>query len=280
MINDMLQMLPETDGFVDDVTISQTYHPEQERAMIRKMENRLVLVIKWGEMWQIAFAAQKTQLMIIWRAPVAVSIRFGGKTITAGEKLDILGIVYDKWLMFRQHISNIAGKAAGKLAVLRRTTWLTNQRDLETLYKSQVRSVMEFSPLAWGGASPTHLALLDKVQRRAERIIYGEGESRLQPLQVRRDVAGLSALYKVQEERAEHLQDLRQPPRPITRLTRESARAVNALAVPRCHTLHHQRQFVAVYVKMWNEFWTTGFTGASLQAFKVAVNKWLTRERT
>ena len=60
-----------------------------------------------------------------------------------------------------------------------------------------------------------------------ERIIYGKGESRLPPLRVRRDVADLTALHKIQEEGPEHLQ----PPRLILRLTRESSRAVNALKV-------------------------------------------------
>ena len=112
-------------------------------------------------MWQISFAAHKTQLLIIWRSPVTCAIKFGTKTIEAGDQLDILGIIYDKCLTFRQHIVNIGKKAAGKLAVPRRTSALTSPKDLETLYKAQVRSAMEFSPLAWGGASPTHLSLLD-----------------------------------------------------------------------------------------------------------------------
>ena len=136
---------------------------------------------------------------------------------------------------------------------------------------------MEFSPLAWGGASPTHLALLDKVQRRAERIIYGDDPSSLQPLQQRRDVAGMAAMFRIQELKVEHLQELRQPSRPVPRLTREAARTEHALAVPRCHTLHHQRQFTAVYVRKWNDFMGIEVDPriSSLQAFKIAVNRWL-----
>ena len=191
--------------------------------------------------------------------------------------MDILGLVYDKALTFQQHIVMISKKAAGKIAALRRISWLVEEKDLETLYKAQIRSAMEFAPLAWGGASPTHLALLDKVQRRAERVIHGEQPSRLQPLQQRRDVAGLSAMFRVQEQKVEHLQELRRPPRPVPRLTREATRAHRALAVPRCHTLHHQRQFVGRYTQLWNTFMeaSVDVRGWTLQSFKCAVNRWL-----
>ena len=164
-----------------------------------------------------------------------------------------------------------------RLAALRRSVWLTSQRDLETLYKAQVRSVLEYAPLAWGGAAPTHLALLDRIQHRAEGIMYGDQESNLAPLQTRRDVAGLAAMYRAQELRVEHLQAIRLPPRPVQRVTREALRTTRAVAEPRCHTLHHQRQYAARYAKKWNEFWaSTDDSNWNLQSFKRAVNSWLT----
>ena len=277
MSNDMIQMLPEADAFVDDVTLSQSYLPHQEREATRQMEGHIVLMQKWGQLWQIRFAPHKTQLMIIWRSPAVTYIRFGPKILKSSDMIDILGLIYDKALTFHQHILKISKKAAGKLASLRRVSHLIDQKDLSTLYKAQIRSVLEYAPLAWGGASPTHLALLDKVQRRAERINYGDCQDRMQPLQQRRDVAGLAALYKIQEQNAEHLLVLKQPSRPAPRFTREAARSEHALAVPRCNTLHHQRQFIARYTKMWNEFVATigGLRGCTLQSFKGAVHSWL-----
>ena len=188
-----------------------------------------------------------------------------------------MGLTYDKSLTFHNHILDISKKAAGKIASLRRITWLTNQKDLETLYKAQIRSSLEFAPLAWGGASPTHLALLDKVQRRAERVIYGEEQSQLQPLQQRRDVAAMGAMFRIHVEQVEHLQELRQPPRPVSRRTREATRTEHALLIRRCQTFHHQRQFVAVYTRQWNDFMATeaGPQARSLQTFKCAFNRWI-----
>ena len=164
MSSDMLAMLPEADAYVDDVTLSKTYSPHQEEEAIRHMEGRLELRQKWGAMWQVGFAAHKSQFMIIWRPAIVRYLRFGHQVLKSTDEVDILGLIYDKCLNFHKHILQISKRGAGKIASLRRVSWMTSQNDMETLYKAQVRSALEFAPLAWGGACPTHLGLLDKVQ--------------------------------------------------------------------------------------------------------------------
>ena len=114
--------------------------------------------------------------MLIWRAHVEAYITFGNSILKNSDDIDILGIKYDKRLMFDKHISAVAKSTAGKISALRRIKWLVSADSMEVLYKAQVRSSMEFAQLSWGGAAATHLQLLDKVQRRAERLIYGEVE--------------------------------------------------------------------------------------------------------
>ncbi|KAG0714247.1 hypothetical protein GWK47_001664 [Chionoecetes opilio] len=83
-------------------------------------------------------------------------------------------------------------------------SWLLDGRGLEILYKAQVRSSLEYACLAWGGAANKHLALLDKVQARAVRIIENNNagqEPHLTTLRHRRDVAGLTVVFKVQVKR-------------------------------------------------------------------------------
>ena len=275
-------MIPELDGFADDITLSAFCKPEEIKTSTDQLNNRLLLIQKWGAMWQVLFAAKKTQFMVIWRAPVNARIRFGAKILSNVDMVDILGVQYDKTLSFSSHIAELARRAAGKIAALRRITWAVDVRALETLYKSQIRSVMEFAPLAWGGAAPTHKQLLDKMQRRVERIIYGAIEnSNLQSLQHRRDVSGMAVMYKVHIANTDHLHPLRLEPRPAPRVTRAVAADTARLALkePRCNTLHQQLQFLPTYCKMWNRFLTSypeiNTAMRSVQHFKSAVNKWL-----
>ena len=179
-----------------------------------------------------------------------------------------------------KNIKTVALKAAAKITCLRRITWVAGTDALELLFKAQIRSTMEFAPLTWGSAAPTHLELLNKTQRRAERLIYGDQvEPKLTSLQHRRDVAGLTTMFKIHIEKVEHLRPLQQAPRPVRRATRAAA-AVGAhrcLEEVRCNTLHHQMQFVPRYTRLWNQFASSAQDDVfkSIQHFKGIVNNWL-----
>ncbi|KAG0715053.1 hypothetical protein GWK47_012798 [Chionoecetes opilio] len=114
-------------------------------------------------------------------------------------------------------------------------SWLLDSKGLEVLYKAQVRSSMEYACLGWGGAANKHLTLLDKVQGRAVRLIRDSGagqEPRIHSLQHRRDVAGLTVMYKVHQQRVPHLHTLRQPLRRAQVTTRAVALAPQSYYSP------------------------------------------------
>ncbi|KAG0728236.1 hypothetical protein GWK47_032923 [Chionoecetes opilio] len=78
-------------------------------------------------------------------------------------------------------------------------------RGITILYAAQVRSLMEYAPLTWSSCPPSYLSLLDKVQARAQRLIRLKALQDqllppLQPLQQRRDVAGLCVVYKTHKQ--------------------------------------------------------------------------------
>ena len=100
-------------------------------------------------------------------------------------------------------------------------------------------------------------------------------------LQHRRDVAGVCTLYKVQIQRAPHLQELRLPPRRSEVLTRAVKDAPTALDIVRSHSSHHQRQFKQNYGRWWNKFLASNLCPDDLsvavcggQKFKKVVNVW------
>ncbi|XP_045105076.1 uncharacterized protein LOC123500423 [Portunus trituberculatus] len=221
---------------------------------------------------------QITALGSAWSRP-ALQLNFSGETLTPQDEVEVLGVTYDRELTFRTHIERLAREASGKLASLRRISWLLDSEGLELLYKAQVRSSLEYASLAWGGAARTHLALLDKVQERAARLIKGNNtgqEPCLHTLQHRRDVAGITVMYKVHVCHVSHLEALRQPSRLDEVHTRAVTLAPKELLQPRCRTWHHQRQFVNTYVGWWNIILATqlDISDCSLQDFKKTINDW------
>ena len=283
-INDLLNLLPCAMAFADDITLTIGFSHGEEDTVTSSLNAILERIQAWGRRWQVSFAPHKTQLLVVSRTQHDIRPTFNGMPLTPQREMKVLGVTYDAKLTFRSHIEQLARTAAGQLASLRRITWLLDERGRELLYKAQIRSTLEYSCLAWGGAAPTHLATLDRVQRRAERLIWElhpEQQSTLLSLQHRRDVAGLTTLYKVQVVGDNHLQPLHQPKRCTGANTRSALATPSALTVPRSHSSHHQRQFLQTYVRWWNRFLASDYCPDDLsvaqcgvQRFKVKVNMW------
>ncbi|MPD03438.1 hypothetical protein E2C01_099077 [Portunus trituberculatus] len=250
-----------------------------------RINTSLRLLEMWGQRWQVTFAHHKTQLLVVSRTRQDIRLLFNGAAVIPQEEVSILG--YDSKLTFKTHIAQLARTAAGKLASLRRISWLLDRRgeSCSSRLRSAPHSSILASPGEGGeGVVKTHLAKLDAVQRRVERIIsedQPEQPSTLQSLQHRRDVAGLTTLYKLQQRTTVHLQQLQQPLQQEVQ-TRGAVRTPSSLIIPRSHTTHHHRQFVPRYVRLWNTFLAgnkcqddLSVAECGLQKFKVCVNAWL-----
>ena len=128
-----------------------------------------------------------------------------------------------------------------------------------TVYKAQVRSIMEYACLCWTSASSTTLSQLDNIQRKALKIIgVNEATARTQlsipSLTHRREVAAVTVFYKVYTRHCPiDLYMLRPPPLKRKRVTRSSTSMPDhALTVPDARTNSLDRSFVHSTVRIWN----------------------------
>ena len=70
-IYDLLQQLSSVAAYADDCTLSRSYcRPDSKRA-VTELSKQLRLVELWRETWQVNFAAEKMQAMVISRSPGA-----------------------------------------------------------------------------------------------------------------------------------------------------------------------------------------------------------------
>ncbi|KAG0728601.1 hypothetical protein GWK47_032143 [Chionoecetes opilio] len=74
---------------------------------------------------------------------------------TSRRSVNILGVEFDSGLTYTSTSRRSPRDAAWKLSCIRRVAHLLDAQGVGTLYKSQVRSLMEYSPLAWSSA-PRH----------------------------------------------------------------------------------------------------------------------------
>ena len=95
---------------------------------------------------------------------------FGSTKLAVEKELSIFGVTFDSKLLWSRHISDISKKVGQRLGALRKIANNLDTVGRATVYKSQIRSIIEYACLSWMSASPTVLNQLDSIQQKALRI--------------------------------------------------------------------------------------------------------------
>ena len=97
--------------------------------------------------------------------------RLGNDCIVSSNVERDLGILVDNKLKFHEQCSAVVAKANKLLGMIRQSLNYSNAGMILCLYKSLVRSVMEHGNIIWGPYYVTDKQVIEKVQRRATKII-------------------------------------------------------------------------------------------------------------
>ena len=110
-----------------------------------------------------------------YQPTVITPIQLNGIVIDRVSSYKLLGVIISNDLSWNEHCDSIHKKATKRLFVLRtlkRVGLGTN--DLVLVYCSIVRSIVEYASLVWA-AIPLYLdELIESVQRKALKIIFGQ----------------------------------------------------------------------------------------------------------
>ena len=159
--------------FADDAKLFQTITKEQESD---SLPDDLKSLEEWSSKWLLCFNPDKCKRMQVSRNPKF--IRNNPLTIstvpiqTVSEEKD-LGINIDNRLSFESHILKITKKAHQIMGIIRRTFQNLEPDVFLPLYKSLVRSHLEYGHAIWNPYLLKHIRHIEKVQRYATRCING-----------------------------------------------------------------------------------------------------------
>jgi len=98
-----------------------------------------------------------------------------GSAIPVVEETKFLGIIFDRKLSFLPHIQHLKDKCTKALNLLRvvaHTTWGADQQTL-ILYRSLIRSKLDYGCVVYGSAGGSSLRILDLIQNHALRLCLG-----------------------------------------------------------------------------------------------------------
>ena len=125
------------------------------------------------------------------------------------KEAKFLGLIWDTKLTFESHIKYLKSRCQKSLniSVLSRTEWGADQTTLLKLYRSLVRSKLDYGCIVYGSASKTALAKLDPVHNQGLRLSLGAFrsspveslyvEAHEPPLEIRREKLALQYILKL-----------------------------------------------------------------------------------
>ena len=103
-------------------------------------------------------------------------IRIDGSPITVATEAKFLGVIFDQKLNFLSHIKYLrksCQKALDVLRVVGHTDWGADRTVLLRLYRSLVRSKLDYGCIVWGSARKSYIKILDPVHHAGLRICIG-----------------------------------------------------------------------------------------------------------
>ena len=99
-----------------------------------------------------------------------------GSLIPVVDDFKFLGIIFDRKLSFILHIKYLKAKtlkALNLLKVLSHTNWGVDRTVLLQLYRSLIRSKLDYGSIVYGSARKSYLMMLDTVHHQGLRLALG-----------------------------------------------------------------------------------------------------------
>lgn len=157
-------------AFADDVVLVFSDHNID--TLEESANTALKTVVGWGERNKLNFAAHKTCAMLItkklkFRTP---SLYMSDEPINLVDEIKLLGLIIDRKLTFKSHVSAVCKKAANiykGLACAARVTWGLNRDIIRTIYVAVIEPIVMYASCAWSQVTEYQhtLSQLNALQR-------------------------------------------------------------------------------------------------------------------
>ena len=195
-----------------------------------------------------------------------------GRCLASTKQGRDLGVLVDGSLRFHSQASSAAAKGNQLLGIVRRAFASLTKTSLPLLYKSLIRPHLEFRNCIWGPMSRGDQKLVEKVQRRATKLVseirskpYREHlqDLKLPSLTYRRLCSDMILIYQILNGLVDVDQDLLQLS--SIRHTRGHQYKMDIL---RARTLPRRHFFSVSAAGSWNSLPFTVVSAPSLATFK------------
>ena len=139
-----------------------------------RLQNDLNTLSQWSAEWKLQLNPEKCKsfTMSLKRNQISTAYKINNVTLERVEAIRDLGVWLDTKLTFGNHINFAVSKANRALGVLIRSLQTGSNRGsfncnpILSAYFGNIRSVLEYGCVIWGGACKTQLDRLEKIQHK------------------------------------------------------------------------------------------------------------------
>ena len=189
--------------FADDAKL---YRSVSSIHQVTLLQADLDKLLDWSEEWQMEFNVEKCKVMHFGKSNSKSNYTIGNSTLQVVTYEKDLGVIVQDDLKVSMQCSEVVKKANKILGMIKRTFTSRSKEIILRLYKFLVRPHLDYCAQAWRPHLQKEINMLEKVQRRATRMIEGLGkmsyEDRLQELnlttlETRRVRGDLLEMFKI-----------------------------------------------------------------------------------
>ena len=157
--------------YADDLKIFCLVNSQQD---VLRLQQDVDAVTNWAADWKLNLNASKCKSFKITLKKnfIKSSYTINGTVLENVGTIRDLGVVLDQKLTFSDHIDHIASKGNRALGLLIRTFQSAsprcklNRQAIIASYNANVRSILEYCSVIWGGTARCHVVRIERIQHK------------------------------------------------------------------------------------------------------------------
>ena len=154
--------------FADD---TKAYSSALTSEKCKKLQENIDKLLMWTDQWQLKFNNEKCKVLHLGKNNPCYKYYMQGNVLESTEVEKDLGVHIDKNLSFECHIVETVKKAKKVVGMISRYIEYKDQEIMVLLFKSLVRSILEYGNVIWFPTLKKDINFIEDVQRRFTKRI-------------------------------------------------------------------------------------------------------------
>ena len=142
------------------------------------IQDNLDRISNWCDKWGFRISLDKTVAVVFTHHKITrIDLSINNHSVKIDNKAKFLGLIFDSKLNWYDHISYVEQKCKKRLNLMRAVagnSWGASKKALLTIYRSLIRSIIDYGSIAYNSASDNIKGRLDIIQHKALSIACGD----------------------------------------------------------------------------------------------------------